>query len=361
LPRPADGPRRSYRWLGYTAIVVFAIAIATASSCVALRPSHDGPVTDHFDGHRFYDDPPVHKSLGQVIKWQFNRESGGPWQRDLTPPDSAPAVSRVGPGELSVTFVNHATVLIQVDGINVVTDPIWGQRASPFAWAGPERYRAPGLRFRDLPPIDVVLVSHNHYDHMDRFSLRLLAEDHDPLFLVPLGNCFYLDMVAPSRCEELDWWGSRPLPGGQQIHAVPTRHWSRRGAFDTNRALWAGFVLETENRLVYFAGDTGMGGHFDAIRQRFGEPDLALLPIGAYLPRWFMRPQHIDPAEAVDAHERLGARATMAIHFGTFRLADDGQLQPVEDLRAAIEAAGAEPDRFWIPENGDSRRWPAVD
>lgn len=330
---------------------------AAASSCAALTPRHDGPLTEHFDGTRFYDDPPVHKSLGQALKWQFSRESGGPWIRDLTPVAADVGPDRVGRGELAATFVNHATVLIQVDGLNVLTDPIWSARASPFQWAGPERYRAPGLRFRDLPPIDVVLVSHNHFDHMDVFTLRLLAEDHDPLFVVPLGNCFYLNMVEPGRCAELDWWDSRALDGERRIHAVPARHWSRRGLLDTNRALWAGFVLETPERLIYFAGDTGMGGHFAEIRDRLGAPDLALLPIGAYLPRWFMAPQHISPDEAVMAHDLLGARETMAIHFGTFRLADDGQDQPVEVLQAAIEAAGAPPDQFWVPAHGETRRW----
>jgi L-ascorbate metabolism protein UlaG (beta-lactamase superfamily) len=334
------------------------LALAVTGSCVALRPTHDGPITGHFDGQRFHDDPPVHKSLGQVLKWQFSRASGGPWVRDLSPPETEPPPARAGAGELRVTFVNHATVLVQVDGLNLLTDPIWAERASPFTWAGPQRYRAPGLRFRDLPPIDVVLVSHNHFDHMDRFSLRLLAEDHDPLFLVPLGNCFYLTMASQERCVELDWWETRALDGGARIHAVPARHWARRGAFDTNRALWAGYVIEAGGRRLYFAGDTGMGDHFAELRARYGPPDLSLLPIGAYLPRWFMAPQHISPDEAVEAHALLGSKETMAIHFGTFRLADDGQAQPVDELLAAIDAAGAARDRFWIPAQGESRRWP---
>jgi L-ascorbate metabolism protein UlaG (beta-lactamase superfamily) len=357
LSSRTDG-RGRWRRLGYLVAGATLLTLAAASSCATLRPAHDGPVTEHFDGARFHDDPPVHKSFGQVLKWQLEREPGGPWVRDLTPVDRGPVAPRAGAGELAVTFVNHATVLLQLDGLNVVTDPIWTARASPFEWAGPERYRAPGLRFRDLPPVDLVLVSHNHYDHMDRGSLRLLAQDHDPLFVVPLGNCFYLDMVEPDRCVELDWWESRPLGDGRRVHAVPARHWARRGVFDTNRSLWAGFVLETPGRRVYFAGDTGMGDHFAEIRERLGPPDLALLPIGAYLPRWFMAPQHISPEEAVAAHGLLGAQATMAIHFGTFRLADDGQDQPVEELRAAIAAAGAAPDRFWIPAEGETRRWP---
>jgi L-ascorbate metabolism protein UlaG (beta-lactamase superfamily) len=339
---------------------VLVVTLGAIGSCVAMRPTHDGPVTEHFDGSRFYDDPPVHKNLRQVLKWQLEREPGGPWARDLTPIEGTPPPARVGPGEMQITFVNHATVLIQLDGLNLLTDPIWARRASPFAWAGPERYRAPGLRFRDLPPIDLVLISHNHYDHMDRFSLRLLAEDHDPLFLVPLGNCFYLSMAPRDRCVELDWWQTRDLDGGGRIHAVPARHWARRGALDTNRSLWAGWVIEAGGRRLYFAGDTGMGEHFTEIRERLGPPDLALLPIGAYLPRWFMAPQHIDPAEAVAAHEQVGATVSMAIHFGTFKLADDGQDQPVEDLLAAIEAGGVERDRFWIPTQGETRRWPAA-
>lgn len=354
--RQGRARQHGIRWL-----LAFIATCAIVASCAGLTPRHEGPVSDHFDGRVFYDDPPVHKSLGEVLRWQFTRESQGPWVRDLSPIQTEPPPERVAGSALRVTFVNHATVLLQTAGLNVLTDPMWGQRASPLTGAGPERYRVPGLAFHDLPPIDIVLVSHNHFDHMDAFSIRLLSEDHDPLFVAPLGNCYYLERYGARQCQELDWWQTTSPSSDLRLHAVPVRHWARRGLFDTNRSLWSGFVIETGDRRILFAGDTGMGEHFAAIRQRLGPPDLALLPIGAYLPRWFMSAQHIDPAEAVAAHHILGARQSMAIHFGTFRLADDGQEQPVADLLAALHETGTPRSAFWIPANGDSRSWPATE
>lgn len=339
-------------------VATISVVVLGAISCASAVPRHEGPVSDHFDGRRFYDEPAVQKGLTDVLKWQFSRRSQGPWRRDLTPIDRPAPPSRAADGSLRVTFVNHATVLVQVAGMNLLTDPIWSERASPFAAAGPRRYRPPGLRFRDLPPVDLVLLSHNHFDHMDETTLRMLADDHDPLFLAPLGNCFYLESFGARHCKELDWWQDTNVGTAVTVHAVPVRHWSRRGLLDTNRALWAGYVVETGERRIFFAGDTGMGEHFGEIRRRLGSPDLAMLPIGAYLPRWFMGAQHIDPAQAVEAHEILGARQTMAIHFGTFRLADDGQDQPARELQNALAEAGIPRDEFWIPTNGDSRRWP---
>jgi len=351
--RSAPSIRRSILLGSILAVVTIGIA-----SCTGAVPRHDGPVTDHFDGRRFYDVPSADKSLSEVLRWQFTRQSEGPWHRDLTPLDTPAPPGRVNDGSLRVTFVNHATVLLQLAGLNLLTDPIWSERASPFRHAGPRRHRPPGLRFDQLPPIDLVLLSHNHYDHMDAFSLRLLAENHDPLFVVPLGNCFYLKRFGAHRCKELDWWQPLDHESTASIRAVPVRHWSRRGLLDTNRALWAGYVIEAGQRRIYFAGDTGMGNQFSEVRRRLGRPDLAILPIGAYLPRWFMGPQHMDPAEAVEAHRALGATQSMAIHFGTFRLADDGQQQPVQDLQNALDRAGVAPGEFWIPDNGDSRHWP---
>ncbi len=339
-------------------VIIPGLIVLVMASCAGQVPRHDGPVTDHFDGRQFHDQPPVEKSMAEVLKWQFTRQSEGPWQRDIDPPrvDAPPA--RVPGGALQVTFVNHATVLIQGSGVNLLTDPIWSERASPFQNVGPRRYRQPGLAFRDLPPIDVVLLSHNHFDHMDSSTIEDLARGHDPLFVAPLGNCFYLEQFGAGRCREMDWWDSFVFDDRVTIHAVPVRHWSRRGLLDTNRALWAGYFFHIGGRDVFFAGDTGMGDHFSQVRARLGEPDLALLPIGAYLPRWFMGAQHMDPGAAVEAHRLLGATESMAIHFGTFRLADDGQEQPIQDLRAAVEREGMPLTAFWIPDNGDSRRWP---
>ncbi len=225
--------------------------------------------------------------------------------------------------DLRVTFVNHATVLLQIAGVNVLTDPIWSRRASPLPFAGPRRRRPPGIRFVDLPPIDLVLISHNHYDHLDLPTLQALARSHAPRFITTLGNAALLQREGIEPVTEMDWWQEQPLPGGLRLTCVPAQHFSARGLCDRCRTLWCGFVLHGRGGPIYFAGDTGWGSHFSEIARRFGPPRLALLPIGSHLPRWFMRPVHLSPAEAVRAHQVLGAQASMAIHFGTFPMADD--------------------------------------
>ncbi|MGB5210870.1 MAG: MBL fold metallo-hydrolase [Gammaproteobacteria bacterium] len=352
---PRTGQLTARPWRTAAWIFVATLLAGTLFSCASSRQSYSGPPSGHFDGQRFHIDHQKTKSLGEVLAWQFNRESGGPWVRDMDAVQSALPPRRVEDDELRVTFVNHATVLIQTAGVNLLTDPIWSQRASPVSWAGPERYRPPGIGLSQLPPIDAVLISHNHYDHMDLETVSALQRQHDPLFIVPLGNCLYLDMGDSPRCHELDWWQGFDLDSDVRISAAPVQHWSRRGLFDANKALWAGYMIDTESHRVFFAGDTGWGEHFAEIRERLGAPDLAILPIGAYLPRWFMAFQHINPEEAVQAHIELGARRSMAIHFGTFRLADDGQQQPVDELRSSLAAAGLGDDSFWIPHNGEQR------
>lgn len=347
------------RWLLAPVAVILLVSVALAVPRFFVE-RYDGPVSAHFDGKRFHNVPRSHdvdKSLFEVMRWLTTREPG-PWtqRKDVffyTPP------ARVSEN-LRVTFVNHSTVLLQVDGLNILTDPIWSERASPVGFAGPRRFREPGIRFDNLPPIDVVLISHNHYDHLDMQTIRRLAQEHDPLFVVPLGNHRYLAENGIDRVSEVDWWDELAVDGAV-IHAVPAQHWSRRTAYDTNLALWAGYVVETSVGPVYFAGDTGMGPHFEAIRSRLGEPRLALLPIGAYLPRWFMSTQHIDPTEAVSAHALLGARQSMAIHFGTFMLGDDGQNQPATELGLALRAVDVPRNAFWIPGHGESRLFTAQD
>ena len=216
-------------------------------------------------------------------------------------------------------------------GSNILTDPIWSERASPLSWIGPRRRRKPGVSWEDLPPIDAVLISHNHYDHLDLPTLRRLADRGESQFIVPTGVSRLLRSQNIGSVHELDWGESLSLPGCT-IHCVPALHFSSRGIFDRNMTLWCGYVIECQERLVYFAGDTGFGRHFAQIREKFGSPHLALLPIGAYEPRWFMSPVHMAPDEAVRAHEILAARTSIAIHHGTFQLADDGLDTPKKQL-----------------------------
>jgi L-ascorbate metabolism protein UlaG (beta-lactamase superfamily) len=333
-----------------------AIAAGTVGAAVALdrlfaTPRYRGPKSDHFDGERFHNADRSMQRDGDFLKWVMNRERGF-WPRWVDARPGAPPPERVD--DLRITFINHSTTLIQIDGINILTDPVYSHRVSPVGFTGPRRHRPPGIRFRDLPPIDLVLVSHNHYDHLDLATLRSLQSAHGPRIITPLGNGALMVRNGLRKSIELDWWQRF-----ENVTVVPAQHFSARALSDRNRNLWGGFVVHSARGNVYFAGDTGWGSHFDEIGSHFSPIRLALLPIGAYLPRWFMRPAHIEPAEAVKAHERLGASTSVAIHFGTFPLGDDGELDPVRDLQRAIEA-NANP-RFWILNHGEGRDVPQCD
>jgi L-ascorbate metabolism protein UlaG (beta-lactamase superfamily) len=249
-------------------------------------------------------------------------------------------------GGLRTTLVNHSTVLLQQRGSNILTDPVWSERVSPLSWIGPPRRRDPGVSWENLPRIDAVLISHNHYDHLDLPTLRRLAARGDSTFIVPSGGAKLLRAEKIGPVHELDWGESLTL-SGFTIHCVPALHFSSRGLFDRNRTLWCGYAIECRERLVYFAGDTAFGDHFAQIREKFGPPRLALLPIGAYEPRWFMSPVHMGPDEAVRAHRILGAGASIAIHHGTFQLADEGLDVPQKEL-----VARAPHDSFLVLKNG---------
>ncbi|MGA7614485.1 MAG: MBL fold metallo-hydrolase, partial [Thermoanaerobaculia bacterium] len=322
-------------------------------------PRYRGPRSAHFDGERFYNPGDFHHAGGfDMIRWMLSRDPGE-WSEWLeTPPEPAPP-ERVGGTDLRVTFVNHATVLIQTGGLNVLTDPVWSERCSPVSWAGPVRRVAPGVPFEQLPPIDIVLISHNHYDHLDLPTLERLATKHAPLFVTGLGNRELLERNGISPVEELDWWETTDRGSGVRIHAVPAQHFSSRGFGDRDATLWCGFVLETGSGLVYFAGDTGFGPHFEEIRRRFGSPRLALLPIGAFRPEWFMSQVHLSPDDALRAHDTLRASTSVAIHFGTFHLGDDGQLEPAERLQALLQRKWISRPRFWVLGFGEGRAVPS--
>ena len=334
------------------------ITAAAAGGAIALErfflaaPRYRGPRSDHFDGHHFHNADPGRQSEESFLKWQLTRQRGT-WHDHFDVPFGDPPPARVGEGELRVTLINHSSTLIQVDGVNILTDPVWSKRVSPVTFTGPRRHRPPGIRFEDLPAIDLVLVSHNHYDHLDLDTLRRLQQRDAPRIVVPLGIVALLDRHDIGNATELDWWASNG-----RITAVPARHFSARGLSDRNRTLWCGFVITSAAGNVYFAGDTGWGPHFQEIGDRFAPMRLALLPIGAYLPRWFMHPVHIDPAQAVDAHFALRAETSVAIHFGTFALGDDGDEEPLWDLKQAI--GQKQQPRFWILGHGEGRDLPPI-
>lgn len=344
-------------------VVVLAALVGTGlflGACVFAAPVYRGPKSDHFDGERFLNrEPTGHADALPVVKWMLTRKAGE-WPDFIDDePGPTPPASR-GPGEMRVTFVNHATLLLQMDGLNILTDPHFSERASPVSFAGPKRVRPPGIRFEDLPKIDVVLISHNHYDHLDLETLRrLVARDRPPIY-VPLGNQALLEREGIAGGRDLDWWDAVKLSEGVTLHAAPARHFSARGLTDRDKTLWGGFVIEGTAGSAFFAGDTGYGGHFQEVGDRFGPIRLAMLPIGAYLPRWFMAPVHIDPAEAVRAHEELRAETSVAMHFGCFPLADEGYADPPRELARVLGEKGIAAERFWVLEHGEGREVPPL-
>jgi L-ascorbate metabolism protein UlaG (beta-lactamase superfamily) len=327
-----------------------------ACAALAYGRYHEGPVSDHFDGERFFNPGgPIGKGLLDVIRWRLDAQTA-PWPDSVPLATTAKPPARVEGTALRATFVGHATVLLQTAGVNILTDPTWSERAFPVQWAGPKRVTPPGIAFEDLPPIDLVVVTHNHYDHLDLPTLVRLRGRGDPLFVLPLGNeRILLDEEPRLRVRTLDWWQATEVRPGVRVHAVPVYHWSRRRAFDRNQALWSGFVIEAPGGNVYVAGDTGLwdGGFFRDAAARFGAFRLALLPVGAYEPRWFMKDQHVNPAEAVQIHELLGARATLGVHLRTFQLTDEAIDQPEIELAAALRARQIPPERFFtLPAGG---------
>lgn len=341
---------------------VLLIAIAAAAWALwPTDPSYKGPVSDHFDGERFFDpDGKFNKHWTDLWRFYLEREPGQ-WTRDLSVPPGPPPPGRVGVGDFRATFIGHATSLIQADGVNILADPIWSERASPVTFAGPRRFTPPGIAFDDLPKIDVVLISHNHYDHLDLPTLKRLRDRFDPVFLVGLGQSALLRAEGFSRTQELDWWQAWDMPNGCKLWGARSRHWTQRLGAPRNQSLWLSFVVETDGGPVYFAGDTGYGEHFKQARERFGPMRYAFLPIGAYKPRWLTDYQHMDPVQAVQAHQDLASASSMGVHFGTFELSDDGQFEPVQDLADARTAAGLDAALFRAPKFGGGYDTPPLD
>lgn len=323
----------------------------TTSSCASLPYQK----SDHFDGKKFFNPGvTVEKGFLSVLKWKWT-SSPTKWEDWLNDNATPKVASTVADGEAVVTFINHATYLVQLNGMNVLTDPIFEKRVSPLSWIGPARHRAPGIALNQLPPIHVVFVSHNHYDHMELGTIAYLEQKHHPLFVTPLGNKRLLEKAGAKNVVELDWWESTKLPNGGILHLAQVQHWSSRTMFDRNEALWGGFVMEASGLKIYFGGDSGYGSHYKETHRRYGSMDLSLLPIGAYEPRWFMKEQHIDPTEAVQAHLDLNSRASLGMHFGTFQLTDEGIDQPVFDLAKVLKEKGLEATVFYAPKNGETR------
>jgi len=342
---------------GILASGIFLVIGTYLVDLIIKAPTYRGPESDHFDGTRFHNpDGSKARGLVDVLKWALT-EDPGPWEHKLpegTSPGPPPRPT-VSDDTIRITFVNHATFLIQTGGINILTDPIWSERASPFQWIGPKRMRPPGIRFEDLPQIDLVLISHNHYDHLDIHTVKRLNKKFNPLFITPLGVSLYLRKNGIENTTVLDWWNHQSISNKVKVSAVPAQHFSGRGLSDRDQTLWCGFVVETPSGNIYFAGDTGYDGFFKKIGQRFSPIEIALIPIGAYQPRWFMKPIHVNPEEAVLIHKDVNATRSIGMHFGSFPLADDGMQEPVQDLKKAREKFNVPAIQFLILQEGMSK------
>ena len=308
--------------------------------------------SDHFDGRRFFNPTGANGQPFRKLP-RLLATPQTPWPAEVPVQQRWPPAPEAD--EVVVTFIGHSTFLMQSALANVLIDPVYYRRAGPLPFVGPRRVRVPGVRFDDLPPVSLVLLSHNHYDHCDLGTLRRLDQRFQPRFVTPVGNGRLLQSAGVRRIEELDWWESTS-GSPVRVTVTPAQHFSARSPFDRNRALWGGFLLEIGGRRILHAGDSGYAPHFAEIGSRFAPIDLALLPIGAYEPRWFMKDIHMNPAEAVQAHLDLGARQSIAMHFGTFQLTPEGIDAPVRELEQALGERGVPPERFRSLEVGESHR-----
>jgi N-acyl-phosphatidylethanolamine-hydrolysing phospholipase D len=352
-----------------TALAAGGVALwAQLAACAGPPPAttQPGPERPHHRAHGFQNNHIdfTPKGLTTLLKWRALALRDG-----LPPPPAKPtpvvapdlgfisANARAGAAmQPAVTWIGHATVLAQLGGLNVLTDPIFSERASPLAFIGPKRAQPPGLTLAQLPHIDVVVISHNHYDHLDAASVKALAQQSggSPLFLVPLGNKLWMSEQGIERVVEMDWW-QRERVGAVEIVFTPVQHWSGRHLNDRMRTLWGGFAVLAPELRLFHAGDTGYSPDFAEIGARLGDFDLALIPVGAYEPRWFMREQHVNPPEAVAMHRDLRARRSLGMHWGTFALTDESLDEPPLKLAEARRAAGIGEDEFFLLAIGQTR------
>ena len=317
------------------------------------RPTHHG-------NGRFRNPAPIDRGGFGVMAPFLARRLAGFWRdRSGAPPlvanDGAFLRENARHSKPTVTWIGHATVLVQMDHLTFLTDPIWSEKAFPVTFMGPKRFAPPGLALDALPPIDLVLISHNHYDHLDLPTLRRLAAD-GTRFLVPLGDAELLRKSGIGPVDELDWWDSREV-SGVEVHCVPSQHWSGRRLTDDNASLWSGWVVAGPTRRFYFAGDSGYFPGFAEIGKRLGPFELAALPIGAYDPPAIMRAVHLDPEEALQAGLDVGADRMLGIHYGTFDLADEPLDEAPRRFHAEAARRGLAPERLWTPPLGETRLW----
>ena len=326
---------------------------ADSLDVVRKRPSPPGK-SDHFDGRKFFN-PHI---KGQKRDWKqglkFFLTLKRPQYNTVERVPSGAYFHKTPENKIRVTWIGHAALLVQMGGYNIFTDPIWSKRASPFQWVGPKRYALPGIDFKDLPPIHLVLISHNHYDSMDEATLRTLNKNHSPQFFVPLRNAHLLKRWGIKNVQEMDWWETRVIDRAK-ISCVPAQHFSQRSLFDRDRGLWSGWIVEMDSKKFYFVGDSGYFPDFAEIGRRHGPFSISAIPIGAYEPKGFMAPKHINPDEAVRVHRDARSKQSVAIHFNTFRISLEPQDEPPIFLKKSLQERQVPEEEFWILQPGESR------
>ena len=344
---------------GVSRQVIFIMTMIWLTS-IGCHSQESNPVKQHHSPNGFRNPhESEHPGFLGLLKWRWNRL----WQ-DIAPPesynfrvaDNDPEFLRSNRSKTTLTWIGHATVLLQLAGKNILPDPQFSTRASPVQWAGPKRVVPPGLALADLPEIDIVVISHDHYDSLDESSVVSLHNrrgGHKTTFFVPMGLKAWFTDLGISKVVELDWWDKHAC-NGLEVVSVPVHHWSKRSILDRNSTLWAGWVIRSNDFRFFFCGDTGYSPVFKEIGKRLGPFDLAAIPIGAYEPRWFMKYYHVNPEEAVQIHSDVHARKSIGIHWGTFALTDEPLDEPPKRLSEAMRSKGLPPEAFGVLKHGET-------